>query len=39
MEKAPTFSIGQRLNWAMASFGGSVINGICGALLPIFYVD
>ena len=39
MEKAPTFSIGQRLNWAMASFGGSVINGIYGALLPIFYVD
>jgi GPH family glycoside/pentoside/hexuronide:cation symporter len=39
MEKAPTFSTGQRLNWAMASFGGSLINGIYGALLPIFYVD
>jgi GPH family glycoside/pentoside/hexuronide:cation symporter len=39
MEKTPTFSTGQRLNWAMASFGGSLINGIYGALLPIFYVD
>jgi GPH family glycoside/pentoside/hexuronide:cation symporter len=39
MEKTPTFSTKQRLNWAMASFGGSLINGIYGALLPIFYVD
>lgn len=33
------FSTRQRFNWAMASFGGSLISGIYGALLPIFYVD
>jgi len=33
------FSIRQRINWAAASFGGSLINGIYGALLPIFYID
>ncbi|MHA1104923.1 MAG: MFS transporter [Promethearchaeota archaeon] len=33
------FSTKQRVNWALASFGGQLINGIYAALLPIFYVD
>ncbi len=33
------FSTRQRINWASASFGGSLISGIYGALLPIFYID
>ena len=33
------FSTKQRVNWAMASFGGQLINGIYAALLPIFYID
>ena len=39
MEKTPKFTTRHRINWAMASFGGQLINGIYGALLPIFYVD
>jgi len=33
------FSTKQKINWAAASFGGQLINGIYAALLPIFYVD
>jgi GPH family glycoside/pentoside/hexuronide:cation symporter len=35
----PKFTITQKLQWAMASFGGSLISGIYASLLPIFYVD
>ncbi len=30
---------GKKVTWGLASFGGSVISGIYGALLPIFYTD
>ena len=39
VKEAPKFSKKMRVNWAMASFGGSLISGIYGALLPIFYID
>lgn len=39
MEKTPKFTVRHKLNWSMAAFGGQLINGIYGALLPIFYVD
>ncbi|MFW9951662.1 MAG: MFS transporter [Candidatus Thorarchaeota archaeon] len=39
IKEAPKFSKRMRVNWAMASFGGSLISGIYGALLPIFYID
>ncbi len=32
-------SFGKKVTWGLASFGGSVISGIYGALLPIFYTD
>ncbi len=35
----PKFSKTQKLQWAMASFGGSLIHGIYLSLLPIFYID
>ena len=35
----PKFTTTQKLQWAMASFGGSIISGIYASLLPIFYVD
>ena len=39
IKEAPKFTKKMRVNWAMANFGGSLISGIYGALLPIFYVD
>ena len=39
IQEAPKFSKKMRVNWAMASFGGSMISGIYTALLPIFYID
>ena len=39
IKEAPKFSKRMRLNWAMASFGGALISGIYGAMLPIFYID
>jgi GPH family glycoside/pentoside/hexuronide:cation symporter len=33
------FSFGKKVSWGLASFGTSVISGIYGALLPIFYTD
>jgi GPH family glycoside/pentoside/hexuronide:cation symporter len=39
IKEAPKFSKKMRVNWAMASFGGSLISGIYGSLLPIFYID
>ena len=32
-------SFGKKVSWGIASFGLSVISGIYGALLPIFYTD
>ena len=39
IKQAPKFNTRQKLNWAMANFGGAIISGIYGALLPIFYID
>lgn len=36
---ARVFDIKFRLVWSMASFGGALISGIYGAMLPIFYQD
>ncbi len=38
-KQAPKFSTKKRVQWGLASFGGSIISGIYGALLPIFYLD
>ncbi len=35
----PKITTKKKLQWASASFGGSIISGIYAALLPIFYVD
>ncbi|MFX0012818.1 MAG: MFS transporter, partial [Candidatus Hermodarchaeota archaeon] len=37
--KPPKFSVGKKLQWGMAGFGGSIISGIYASLLPIFYID
>lgn len=39
LKKAPKFTTKQRAQWGVASLGGSIIAGIYGALLPIFYID
>jgi len=39
LKQAPKFSTKKRVQWGVASFGGSIISGIYGALLPIFYLD
>ena len=39
VKQAPKFSTKKRVQWGVASFGGSMISGIYGALLPIFYLD
>ncbi len=39
IKSAPKFTTKFRVYWGLASFGGSLISGIYGALLPIFYVD
>lgn len=36
---APKFSKTQKVQWGLASFGGSLISGIYASLLPIFYID
>ncbi len=35
----PKFSKTRKLQWGMASLGGSIIGGIYASLLPIFYID
>lgn len=35
----PKFSNTRKIQWGLASFGGSMIGGIYASLLPIFYVD
>jgi GPH family glycoside/pentoside/hexuronide:cation symporter len=37
--KAVEFSLGYKLVWGLAALGSSMIAGIYGALLPIFYQD
>ncbi|MHA2390421.1 MAG: MFS transporter [Promethearchaeota archaeon] len=37
--KPPSFSKTRKVQWGLASFGGSLISGIYASLLPIFYVD
>jgi len=35
----PKFSKTRKVQWGLASFGGSIISGIYASLLPIFYID
>ena len=39
VKQAPTFTTKKYVQWGLASFGGQIIAGIYGALLPIFYID
>jgi len=38
-KQAPTFTTKKKVQWGLASFGGQIIAGTYGALLPIFYID
>ena len=39
VKQAPKFTTKKRVQWGVASLGGQMIQGIYGALLPIFYLD